>query len=71
MVYGGVGFAILGDRQFKSGPQHVDTGSGRADHVIDKDFDTSKLDKPGLKLLGERQEDIPGGLGRRIGVGTP
>lgn len=56
MVYGGVGFAILGDRQFKSGPQHVETGSGRADHVMDKDFDTSKLDKPGLELLGERQE---------------
>ncbi len=56
MVYGGVGFAILGDRQFKSGPQHVDTGSGRADHVLDKDFDTAQLDKPGLELLGERQE---------------
>jgi hypothetical protein len=58
MVYGGVGFAILGDRQFKSGPQHVDTGSGRADHVVDRDFDTSTLDQPGLKLLGERQEDF-------------
>jgi hypothetical protein len=56
MVYGGVGFAILGDRQFKSGPQHVETGSGRADHVMDKDFDTKQLDKPGLELLGERQE---------------
>ncbi|MEX1048514.1 MAG: alkaline phosphatase D family protein [Akkermansiaceae bacterium] len=56
MVYGGVGFAILGDRQFKSGPERVDTGSGRADHVLDKDFDTSVLDKPGLVLLGERQE---------------
>lgn len=56
MVYGGVGFAILGDRQFKSAPTRVDTGSGRADHVLDKDFDTSKLDKPGLELLGERQE---------------
>ncbi len=56
MVYGGVGFAILADRQFKSAPTHVDTGSGRADHVLDKDFDTSKLDKPGLILLGERQE---------------
>jgi phosphodiesterase/alkaline phosphatase D-like protein len=56
MVYGGVGFAILGDRQFKSAPTRVDTGSGRADHVLDKDFDTSKLDKPGLVLLGERQE---------------
>ncbi|MCA9121472.1 MAG: alkaline phosphatase D family protein [Planctomycetaceae bacterium] len=56
MVYGGVSFAILGDRQFKSGPERVETGSGRADHVIDKDFDTSVLDKPGLVLLGERQE---------------
>jgi hypothetical protein len=56
MVYGGVGFAILGDRQFKSGPEHVDTGAGRADHVADPQFDTSTLDKPGLVLLGERQE---------------
>jgi alkaline phosphatase D len=58
MVYGGVGFAILGDRQWKSGPQHVETGSGRADHVKDKDFDPTKLDKPGLILLGERQEQF-------------
>jgi hypothetical protein len=56
MIYGNVGFAILGDRQFKSGPQRVETGSGRADHVKDPDFDASVLDKPGLELLGERQE---------------
>ncbi len=56
MVYGGVSFAILGDRQFKSGPERVDTGPGRADHVPDKDFDTSTLDQPGLELLGKRQE---------------
>lgn len=56
MVYGGVSFAILGDRQWKSGPENVDTGSGRADHVMDPDFDTSVLDKPGLILLGDRQE---------------
>ena len=56
MVYGGVGFAILADRQFKSAPEHVDTGEGRLDHVEEKDFDTSTLDKPGLDLLGERQE---------------
>lgn len=56
MVYGGVGFAIIADRQFKSGPEHVETGSGRADHVMDPNFDTSVLDKPGLVLLGERQE---------------
>ena len=56
MVYGGVGFAILADRQFKSGPEHVDTGPGRADHVLDENIDTSTLDQPGLALLGERQE---------------
>ncbi len=56
MVYGGVSFAILADRQWKSGPELVDTGSGRADHVEAADFDATTLDKPGLVLLGERQE---------------
>jgi len=58
LVYGGVSFAILGDRQFKSGPERVETGSGRADHVRDAQFDTSALDKPGLILLGQRQEQF-------------
>lgn len=57
MVYGGVSFAVIADRQWKSGPERVETGSGRADHVMDQDFDTSVLDKPGLVLLGERQEE--------------
>lgn len=56
MVYGDVSFAILSDRQFKSGPERVETGSGRADHVKDQNVDTAHLDKPGLVLLGERQE---------------
>ncbi len=56
MVYGGVSFAIIADRQWKSGPDRVETGSGRADHVMDRDFDCRALDKPGLVLLGERQE---------------
>jgi len=55
MVYGRVSFAIVGDRQFKSGPGHVDTGAGRADWVEDPNADVSKLDKPGLELLGPRQ----------------
>jgi alkaline phosphatase D len=58
MVYGGVSFAILGDRQFKSGPEKVETGSGRADHVRDSKYDTQVLDKPGLILLGDRQEQF-------------
>ncbi len=56
MVYGGVSFAIIADRQWKSGPEHVETGGGRADHVTDANFDTAVLDKPGLVMLGERQE---------------
>ena len=55
MVYGDVSFAVIADRQWKSGPEHVDTASGRADHVPNQDFETSVLDKPGLVLLGERQ----------------
>lgn len=56
MVYGGVSFAILADRQWKSGPERVNTGGPRADHVTDPNFDTRTLDQPGLVLLGDRQE---------------
>ncbi|MFZ9839342.1 MAG: alkaline phosphatase D family protein [Opitutaceae bacterium] len=56
LVYGGVGFAILADRQWKSSPEHVQTDGPRADHVVGRDFDTRTLDVPGLRLLGERQE---------------
>lgn len=58
MLYGGVNFAIIADRQWKSGPERVDSGSGRADHVRDRDFDCGKLDVPGLVLLGQRQEEF-------------
>lgn len=57
MVYGGVGFAIIADRQWKSGPEKAGNPSkGRIDHVKDTEIDTAILDKPGLVLLGERQE---------------
>jgi hypothetical protein len=56
MVYGGVGFAIIADRQWKSGPERVKTDGPRADHVVSPKFDCSTLDLPGLVLLGERQE---------------
>lgn len=56
---GGVSFAILADRMFKSAPgDALDEpvgGQGRIDHVKDPSYDTLKLDKPGLKLLGDRQ----------------
>lgn len=56
MVYGNVGFIVLADRQWKSGPEHVDSGPGRQDHILSADFDTSTVDHPDLILLGERQE---------------
>ncbi len=56
MVYGRLSFAMVSDRQFKSGPQRVDTGSGRLDHLEDPAIDPLTLDKPGLTMLGERQK---------------
>lgn len=56
MLYGRVSFAIIADRQFKSGPYNVADWKGRADHLKDPNYDVSKLDQPGLELLGKRQE---------------
>lgn len=57
MLYGRVSFAIIEDRYFKSGPEgKVNTWKGRPDHLKDSKYDVSKLDKPGLELLGKRQE---------------
>lgn len=56
MTYGGVSFAILADRQFKSAPEgKVPPTDERADHVINPDFDPSTADVQGLELLGGGQ----------------
>jgi len=57
MNYGRISFAILEDRKFKSGPAGLvpKTKSGRADHVVDPNFDPRTADVPGGKLLGSRQ----------------
>jgi phosphodiesterase/alkaline phosphatase D-like protein len=56
LVYGGVSFAILADRQFKSGPEgKVPPTGGRGDHVTDPNFDPKTADVPGLQLLGPGQ----------------
>ncbi|QDV35392.1 alkaline phosphatase D family protein [Tautonia plasticadhaerens] len=57
LTYGGVSFAILADRQYKPGPdgKAPPTTSGRADHVVDPDFDPATADRPGLDLLGDPQ----------------
>ena len=53
---GGVDFAILEDRKFKSGPQGKIPKMGpRPDHINDPKYDRKAVDVDGLKLLGERQ----------------
>ena len=53
---GGIDFAILEDRKFKSGPEHKIPKMGpRPDHINDPKYDRRSVDVPGLKLLGDRQ----------------
>jgi len=54
--YGRVSFAIISDRVFKSGPNLVSNWEGRKDHIREPLKDPSVIDKPGLELLGKRQE---------------
>jgi|UniRef100_UPI003782E7B3 hypothetical protein len=54
---GGVDFAILEDRKFKSGPfGKIPVMGPRPDHINDPAYDPKTVDLPGLQLLGERQE---------------
>lgn len=53
---GGIDFAILEDRKFKSGPEGKIPKMGpRPDHINDPSYDRESVDVPGLKLLGDRQ----------------
>lgn len=53
---GGVDFAILEDRKFKSGPEGKIPKMGpRPDHINDPKYDRKAVDVEGLKLLGDRQ----------------
>lgn len=53
---GGIDFAILEDRKWKSGCSDVmTTRAGRLDHIVTPDYDPKALDVPGKELLGERQ----------------
>lgn len=56
--YGGVSFAIITDRYFKTDPKRVVPWESRADWMKEKLKDLSILNKPGLQLLGKRQEDF-------------
>jgi len=56
MNVGGVSFAILEDRKFKSGPKGKIPPMGpRPDHINDNSYNPADVDVPGLKLLGDRQ----------------
>jgi hypothetical protein len=53
---GGIDFAILEDRKFKSGPKGKIPKMGpRPDHINDPNYDRSAIDLKGLELLGNRQ----------------
>lgn len=53
---GGIDFAILEDRKFKTGPEGSIPPMGpRPDHINDPNYNRSAVDLPGLKLLGDRQ----------------
>ena len=66
LEYGGVSFAILEDRKFKSPPTDIlkkaidnpksNKPNTTLEVIMDPMFDTSTLDAPGLNLLGDAQE---------------
>ena len=56
LLWGGVSFAILEDRKFKTGPQGLIPKQGpRPDHILNPDYDPASVDVPEARLLGERQ----------------
>ena len=56
LLIGGVDFAIVEDRKFKSGPAGKIPQQGpRPDHIRNPDYDPNSVDVEGLKLLGDRQ----------------
>jgi hypothetical protein len=53
---GGIDFAILEDRKFKTGPAGAIPQMGpRPDHINDERYDPAAIDLPDLELLGDRQ----------------
>lgn len=56
LKWGGISFAILEDRKFKSGPGRVFKHKGKViDAIFDPEVNTKKFDDPKASLLGERQ----------------
>lgn len=56
LILGGIDFAILEDRKFKSGPEGKIPKQGpRPDHIRNPDYNPKSIDLEGLTLLGKRQ----------------
>ncbi|MCP3915509.1 MAG: DUF1080 domain-containing protein [bacterium] len=56
LVWGGISFAILEDRKFKTGPSELIPKQGpRPDHIRNPEYDPASIDVPEARLLGERQ----------------
>ncbi len=56
LTWGGISFAIIEDRKFKSGPRGLVPKMGpRPDHVRDPNYDPKSIDVEGAVLLGRRQ----------------
>lgn len=56
LLVGGVDFAIIEDRKFKTGPNGKIPQQGpRPDHIRNPDYDPASIDLEGLTLLGDRQ----------------
>lgn len=74
--YGGVSFAILEDRKFKSPPSDVISEAIRdprtnkpnrtPEVIMDPAFDARKLDREGLQLLGKSQEEFVTAWAERV-----
>ncbi|GAB5379474.1 MAG: hypothetical protein Alis3KO_28700 [Aliiglaciecola sp.] len=58
MVYGDVSFAILADRQWKSGPERLNIEVGKTGEDEDPFYLNPNFNPTGLELLGERQESF-------------
>ncbi len=56
LIVGGIDFAIIEDRKFKSGPKGKIPQQGpRPDHIRNSNYDPKSVDVEGLTLLGDRQ----------------
>jgi len=56
LSWGGIGFAIIEDRKFKTGPAGLVPQKGpRPDHYTTTDYNPEDLDVSGATLLGDRQ----------------